>query len=103
MQHFDRCLRFEMNMFTQIDSSEGSSSHRAHEAVIAKPLSNIIHCRYLSTNRSPEIGCLMHEILLFYNCSSCLFSISYIITRTSKTGMDKPYAAFSRGSSPLRG
>src|SRR5947209_4549189 len=42
MQHFDCCIRTEMNMLTQVNLRKASFSKQAHELIVPQPLSHAI-------------------------------------------------------------
>src|SRR5712691_156138 len=42
MQHFDRCIRTEMDMFTQVDLRKATFSKQANKLIVTQPLSHTI-------------------------------------------------------------
>src|SRR5438270_3845699 len=93
MQHFDRCMRTEMNMFTQVDLRKATFSKQANELIVTQPLPHavrhlfilfysLLHRPFVDLagwlNRNP--GCRWlnrHGLLLFDNRQGHGFRFSF--------------------------
>src|SRR5947209_2244998 len=49
MQHFNSCLRIEVQMFSQIDLSKAALTKQANQAIVAKLLSYAVDHAYTSS------------------------------------------------------